>query len=307
MARILIVTALALSLAAAASARAPGPRCFGAASSDPLHHCHNSGLDHRVTPSPADAVLQVDRRPCTPVEGPARACWFGTPPGQGARTVALVGDSHAEHWRPALDRVAAGLHWTIYMVTRSGCHFTRAVPAAPQARDVCLAYNRDALTWLGRHPEVSAIIASDHPSGVVRRAGESMMSAWVRGIEEQWAAMPASVEHVLAIRDVPFIDAGTLPCVQRAMRSRRNAGRACRIARNRAVHHDPGPVAARRVGPARAAVIDLTGFFCGRRWCPPVIGGVLVYADFFDHITVSYGRTLGPYLLRGIRRATAAW
>lgn len=307
MARILIVCALALFVAPVAGARAPSPRCLGAASSDPHHPCHNPRLDRRVVPSPADAVLQVDRRPCTPVDGPTGTCWLGAAPGQGTRTVAVVGDSHAEHWRTALYSVAAGLHWTIYMVTRSGCHFTKAVPAARQARDVCGAYNRDTLAWLGRHPEVSAIIASDHPSGVVRRRGESMMTAWVRGIRAQWAAMPASVRHVLAIRDVPFIDEGTLPCVERAMRRKRDAGRVCRIARHHAIHHDPGPVAAERAGPARASVVDLTDFFCGRRWCAPVIGGVLVYKDFFDHITVSYGRTLGPYLLRSVRRQTAGW
>jgi hypothetical protein len=43
----------------------------------------------------------------------------------------------------------------------------------------------------------------------------------------------------------------------------------------------------------------MTRWFCGRLLCYPVIGGALVHKDT-THISLTYGLTLGPYLLREI-------
>jgi len=45
--------------------------------------------------------------------------------------------------------------------------------------------------------------------------------------------------------------------------------------------------------------IDMTGFFCGRRSCYPVIGGALVLRDQ-SHLTGTFSGTLGPFLLRAV-------
>ena len=54
----------------------------------------------------------------------------------------------------------------------------------------------------------------------------------------------------------------------------------------------------------RLEAIDLTRFFCGRRWCWPVVGGVLVHRDE-AHITRTYAETLAPYLARAYDRLSA--
>ena len=46
-----------------------------------------------------------------------------------------------------------------------------------------------------------------------------------------------------------------------------------------------------------AHLVDLTSYFCDRTRCPVVIGGVNVYVDS-NHVSVTYARTLAPYLWR---------
>lgn len=302
-------TASVLLAAVPAAATGPtSPRCYGAASRDRAHPCRNPALRRTATPTPSDALLMPDPTPCEPIEAPFRACRFGVDPERATRIVALVGDSHAEHWRPALDVVARRLRWSVYSITRGSCPLTLAVQDAPPAkRDGCIEFTRQVLAWLPEHPEISAIVTSQHIGPVVRESPrQSMMSAWVKGIGAAWKALPASIRRILVIRDVPFIELDTLPCVQRAIADGADAGRRCAMLRRRAVHRDPHVLATRR-HPERAQLIDLTDFFCGRRRCPPVIGGVLVYKDYFDHLTPVFARTLGPYLIREVRRAMRSW
>ena len=51
---------------------------------------------------------------------------------------------------------------------------------------------------------------------------------------------------------------------------------------------------------AGAEVLDLTPYYCDAQTCPAVIGGVNVYFDN-NHLTVTYAKTLAPYLYRALR------
>ena len=46
-------------------------------------------------------------------------------------------------------------------------------------------------------------------------------------------------------------------------------------------------------------VLDFTSRFCTRRWCYPVIGGVLVHNDV-SHMTDTWATSLGPVVLKKI-------
>jgi hypothetical protein len=73
------------------------------------------------------------------------------------------------------------------------------------------------------------------------------------------------------------------------------------VPRNFAVRPDAEVAAANRLGSRRVQVADLTPFLCGPRFCPPVIGGVLVHKDV-NHLTPEFSATLGPFLLREVER-----
>ena len=101
--RVAIAVAL-LVLAALLAARADAaPRCFGAASRDPQHRCVNPRLARLVEPTPDQALLNPNFS-CTPekISEDLTACRFGAAAAHARATVALIGDSHAQHWRSAL-------------------------------------------------------------------------------------------------------------------------------------------------------------------------------------------------------------
>lgn len=307
-----VLAGLALGLAvcavaAAKTVEAAHPACFGAASRDPLHHCANPGLTRIVVPAPAVALI-APNSPCTPVPGPISVCTFGAPAAGAVRTIALVGDSHADHLRPAVDIVAQRLGWSAISVTMGSCPLTNGVQTEPEPkRTQCVDWNQAVDSWFAAHPEVSTIVTSDHPGPVKRLPGQTQLAAWVAGITSAWNTLPPTVKHIIVIRDNPFIGLGTLNCVAAAIAKRRDAGRTCAIPRRDALHHDPDVVAADQLRSSRVQVVDLTPFFCDSKVCYPVVGGALVYRDYDDHLTRVFATTLGPYLLRDVKQLMAAW
>lgn len=278
-------------------------RCFGAASRDPRHPCVNAILRHVVVPTPADAVV-APNAPCSPIEIDRllRPCEFGVPASQATATVALVGDSHAAHWRAALEVVAQARHWSGISITRSGCPLSRApariVPAIRQA--TCAAWNAQVPQWFARHPEVRTAIVVDHFAARVRVApGATALGTKVAGYIAAWKALPATVKRIVVIRDTPLIGFAAQACVRAARLRHEDAGRTCALPRGAVLGRDAAVVAAMRLHSPRVRIVDLTHFFCSQRLCFPVVGGALVYKDD-QHLTDAFATTLGPYLLRAL-------
>jgi hypothetical protein len=266
------------------------PRCFGAAA----HACHNPRLRLTVVPTPAEArnrpnaACGLDER-----DGELHLCGFGRP---GRATVALVGDSHASHWRAALDEVARARGWAGISLAHAACPLSTTIAAAlPQpARGQCAAWNRQVVRWLGAHPDVHTLIVSAIAGGPTYAKVDAEA-----GYLAAWRALPRSIRRIVVIRDTPKARLSTDDCVERAMDHRRPAGPACRLDRALALPPDPQVAAAHRFTGRRVQVVDMSRFICDRRWCYPVIGGALVYKDD-NHLTEVFARTLGPYLNRAI-------
>ena len=134
--------------------------------------------------------------------------------------------------------------------------------------------------------------------GVVLPPGATPLETKIEGYIDAWKALPASVEHVYVIRDVPY-DTSRTPRASGARCPRRNArpGSACARSRSAALEPDPAVLAAQRLASPRVRVIDMTRYMCDRRRCFPVVGGVLVHKDV-GHLTRHFSTTLGRYLLR---------
>ena len=279
------------------------PTCFGAASRDPRRPCRNPRLRLMVVPTPIEAAKRRNA-PCELRVGRPSVCEFGVPASRATRTIALIGDSHASHWRAAVDPIARGKRWRGLSMTHSGCPFSKATKALPQpALSQCLAWNGDVLRFLRRHPEVKTVFVSEVSGGkgFLPSRGRDPYATAVAGYAAAWRGLPGSVEQVFVIRDTPKADAGTASCVQEALRRRRPAGSACALSRREALDADPAAVAAARTRAARVHGVDMTRFLCDARRCFPVVGGALVYKDE-HHITTVFTETLGPYLQRAVDR-----
>ena len=282
------------------------PQCFGAAARDPRHPCDNARLRSLVVPTPVEAE-KMPNAPCriTERDERLRVCAFGLEPARARATVAVVGDSHASHWRPALDTVARARGWRGLSITRTSCAFSLATPdVVPRAQTHCTQWKHQVIDWFHRHPEVGTVLVAAHAgAGVVAPANRDAFAVKRDGYNAAWRALPSSVKHVVVIRDTPRMRGGTLDCVQQAMSEGETAiGKECAVPRSLALQPDPQVAAASRATSKDVAVVDLTRLLCGARMCPAVVGGALAFKDE-DHLTPVFAQTLGPYLRRGIDQA----
>ncbi|RKQ91365.1 hypothetical protein C8N24_1187 [Solirubrobacter pauli] len=291
-----LATAVAITLMVlAAPAGAAPSKCAGAAARDAEQRC--AATTKSVSPTPDEAVLTPNVA-CTrtAVAGPAEACAYGAK--DPVATVALLGDSHAAHWRAGLEAVAKAKRWRVLEFARPHCPFSFATPAPSQAgADECVAYNQSVLHFLGSHPSVSTVFISNNARLEMAEKGRAYR---VQGDTEALAWIPASVQRIFVLRDTPTALVATPDCIRGAIRRKADAGARCAVPRPRALVTDPTVLAAARA--PRARVIDLTPFFCSSKACFPVVGGVLVHKDQ-DHLTQDFSASLGPYITRAVDRA----
>ncbi len=273
------------------------PPCFGAAARDPEHPCTNPALKLAVVPTPDDAVITPNAF-CDPAgrEQMVSVCSFGVTQRQSSTTIVLAGDSHAAHWRGALEVVAQARRWHGLSITRSGCPLTVALPVlnTKQRAQDCVTWNAQLRSWLTRHPSVSTIVTSAHAA--VRFAG-SVQAQY----QEEWRRLPATVKHIIVIRDTPAIAAQQVSCINHAITTHLDAGTHCAQARSADLPPDPNVAAALALNSPLVKVVDLTRYMCNAALCFPVVGGALVRKDA-THLTRTFSTSLGPYLLREINR-----
>jgi hypothetical protein len=297
--------ALSIALSTSPAARL---RCFGAASRDPLHACHDPRLRLAVVPTPDVAVISTNA-PCAPLRpsGLLRPCEFGVPGADARATIAVLGDSHASHWRGALEYVAQHKRWRGVSITRSGCPLSRATPTLqPSSRRAsCRRWNAQIPRWLASHPEIHTVLVSQHAAAdVVAAPGADRLAVRAAGHLAAWKALPSSVRRIVVLRDTPLLGFQNV-CVRSALAHHRDAGRSCALAREQVLAPDAAVMAARAARSRRVRVVDLTHFFCDLRRCMPVVGGALVYMDA-EHMTNVFSTSLGPYVLRAINRDLTA-
>jgi SGNH domain (fused to AT3 domains) len=320
--RLAVLVAVVLQLAAGGVVRAAGrpaahvhaparvsashPACFGAAARDPRHPCRNAALTLAVWPTPGEALI-MPNTPCAPWVATPEICTFGVPADKATRTIALVGDSHAWQWRGAVGVLAQSLHWHALSITRYTCPFTEGITTLPEPERVqCTDWHRNVLAWFGQHPEVSTVFISNHPGRVKRSRGQGLLAAQIAGIAAAWNGLPPTVQHIIVIRDTPYMREDTLACVERARLQHRDAGRACAVRRFGALRYDPDVRAARWLRSRRVQIVDLTHFLCSHRLCYPVVGGALAYRDA-GHISSVFATTLGAFLRRQVVRLMYFW
>ncbi|MGH2840962.1 MAG: SGNH hydrolase domain-containing protein [Solirubrobacteraceae bacterium] len=309
--KILLATAVALALAAiggVATAAAAAPECFGAAARDPRHPCTNPTL--AVTPAP-EAVDDERGVGCYKggVSGPA-TCRFGAPKRKAKRHFAVVGDSHVYHWRAALAGIGKVKRWHGTSLTMGGCFFSAAAKYMyPGAREPCTEWYRSVLEWFRDHHEVSTVFVTQNAdTPILPPAGKTSGAIKVAGFQRAWRALPKTVKQIVVIRDNPKASATSLACVGSVIAAGNEApGPACPTPRWFGLRRDMAVVAAKALRSKRYQHVDLTHYFCSSRDCWPVIGGVLVNTDQWGHLTLTYSRTLAPYMLRKLRPLMRSW
>lgn len=285
-------------------------RCFGAAALDPATPCRNLRLAGTVYPTPQQAAAAQKFEGCRRSfdRGLLRICFWGATARRATRTLAIIGDSHASHWRAAMQRVVAAKRWRVISISRAGCPLTAAYADLPGVRRKvdCRRWNREVLAYLKDHPTITAVFTGAHLGSVIPVAGLSMRATQRGGYARVWRRMVmGGVRHIVVFRDTPRISGQTLTCIGEALAEGTSPGEGCALPRSYALRPDPMVEAAPRLDGV-VQIADLSRFFCGPAVCSPVIGGALVLRDV-SHMTSTYSTSLAPYLQQAVNAITRGW
>lgn len=275
------------------------PDCLGAAALAKPAACADEGGQAQPLPDAALAAASPERCISPLRDSELRVCEYGA--AEPDRTLALLGDSHAEQWLPALQGIVLERNWRLVVLTKSSCAFgpdRRIEPGSSpevlaQMNESCRTWNEQAVQWLEEHPEADTIVTSTRARNqVVPENGLSWQQTAISQYHERWRDLPRSVQHVIVLRDTPRMQADVLACVTAAGES---AAGDCAVPAAEALVRDPAAEAAQTTTDPRVELVDLSSFFCTADLCSPVVGGVLAYRDS-HHMSWVFARTLGPYL-----------
>jgi len=207
----------------------------------------------------------------------------------GAVTVALVGDSHAAQWFPALEIIARQRGWKILPFTKDSCIFV-------DTRIISLHLQREYTECALWREQVIAAIQRARPDLVVVSS-----SRWVHPVNASDADAQLQADAMVSllkrlpgriaiIADTPLNDQDIPACLSRRDRT----PEACSTSRAYAL---TGELArdGRAADILGAALIDPALWLCGPDVCPAVIDWTIVYRDD-HHLTATMARRLAPFL-----------
>ncbi|WP_410055418.1 acyltransferase family protein [Phycicoccus sp. M110.8] len=218
-----------------------------------------------------------------------RVCTYGD---SGGKTrVALLGNSHAGHWQPALDPLARERHWRLDTYLVSQCYtVTIPIDLKPAALSGnCTRWNEWAIDSIikGRYDLVVMSNRTWQPlRGVARADKPRVAEAAYRDVLKRFT--DAGI-RVMVIRDVPSAVTEAPDCVAQHL----NDVTACDNPASKALESDPLAAASRADRTGMVTTLDLTDRFCRAGTCHQVIGGLLAYFDH-GHLTATFTRTLEP-------------
>ncbi len=291
--------------AALDKATTSGDPCLGAAALDDPTACPRTTAAP-VVPAPAEAAK--DKSDAYPEVSGGKDCWsyqprfrvitctFGDP--HGTVDVALLGNSHAGQWLPALEVLARQRGWriTTYLASRCASSDVDQRFDTPAKVRRCRAWGRDAVRQIAdRHYDL-VVVSNRISLPADGLSGSRSVAAYRDGDVTMLRRLHASGAAVVAIRDTP----APLRSVPDCLAENPKDFTVCSGPRSRWRSDDPVAEAAEQVPGVVAA--DLDDHICGPRTCDAAVGGVVVYFDE-THLTATYSRTLAPYLGSVLARA----
>lgn len=226
-------------------------------------------------------------------------CVYGDP--AAARTVALVGGSHAEHWISGLDEVGRHYGFRVVTLLKMGCPLTLDASVSDDGKlyESCADWTPAALAGLvGLAPEYVFTTAT-RPIGVL--GPDVTPHQYV----ELWKALGEQGIDVLGVRDTPWLNQGKGPV--RAGDCLGDGGTPADCGMPREVSISPiNPASLAGAGLDNVRLLDLTDGLCDAGGCPAVVGNVIVYHDS-HHLSGTWVRSASAELARQMGPATGWW
>jgi peptidoglycan/LPS O-acetylase OafA/YrhL len=215
-------------------------------------------------------------------------CVYGNP--DGDVTVALIGDSHAAHWFPAVEAIAKSHAWRLLTFTKASCVFVDLPiysPILKRQYTECEAWRPLVVERLIAEKPDLTIVSSDRwlPTSIkadsdLTRQGEAM----ARLLNQIPGAIAIIGDTPASRVDVPVCLSQHSADITRCATPRIEAFGRQKLVRERAA-----------AKAANATVVDLSDAICPGDPCQAVIGDTIVQRDD-HHLTATFAASLAGLL-----------
>lgn len=229
-------------------------------------------------------------------DAPSLDCRFG--PTTAPPAVALIGDSHAAQWVPAIVPAAQARGTAIWTWTKSGCPFSDVTVWNAEARAPyreCDRWREAVLAELRRARSTAVVVSNlmddetqivDKASGALLR-GRAAQAAMDAGVVRLLSRLRQAGHTVVLIRDTPRARPDILACLYS-----QTVPSACERSRREAV--TPNPREGRIAASAKVVLWDFSDRICGPDRCPVFMEQErrAIYRDS-THLSATFAATLG--------------
>jgi peptidoglycan/LPS O-acetylase OafA/YrhL len=263
------------------------------------------------------------RRPCSGPKNIFRndeACTFGQPRTSSSYDVAIFGDSHANHYAPAIGLLAQRAGMSGRQITVGGClallgYYEVASPYAtegscrslreamvhfvrenPRLRVAVLAHNWSVYAGKAIYDDQAAIYVLASPTD--EQSHQRSLQVLRQSLEQTIDFFEQQGIHVVLLGEVPIFARDPVKCIATALRQGRNwesCRRPLQEVRDRldTMNNLLSELAARHSHVSFVSPLDA---MCDKAWCSPVADGVYMYRDR-NHLN----RLGAEQLARGMR------
>jgi len=230
-----------------------------------------------------------------------RTCDFGDT--KSSKKIVIMGDSHAQMWIPALNRIGNALKLKVIVLYMAQC------PAA--SLDVWLSiYNKSytacsqqRTAWIATLNKIHplTVLLTDHTNGVHSAASSGTQpftsAEWQAGLQTTIAELKPSKAKLAVIGDPVTFDTEPPICL---------ANNQSEVQKCDALTPNPdrpGQQVAERAAANAAKVlyVDPTKWLCTATTCSPVVGNYIVFYDSF-HISCTYAAFLSGVLQASLKK-----
>lgn len=235
-------------------------------------------------------------------------CWTNSPftarktctYGDGPKQVALVGNSHAGHWLPALQALAKKNDWTIttYLVSRCAVTDARQQFKTDADSKNCYDYGQ----WVKKQTsgkKFDLVITSERQSVPV--LGETQATTKpkaVAGYESYLRDWAKGGTNVLAIKDPTYPGINIPDCLAEHPDDQGK----CSAPRQDWIIDDALVDAVKQVDLPRVTYANFDDLVCEPTRCRGANGGVITYFDK-SHLSATYVKTMAPFMANEIEAA----
>jgi peptidoglycan/LPS O-acetylase OafA/YrhL len=221
-------------------------------------------------------------------------CHFGNR--NGGFKVFLIGDSHAEHWVPAFEKVASDRGWNAVSYTKSACPlFPAMLLRNDDPYESCLAWGKRMLQIIEQQKPDVVILGQKNNLQLYPNEEAGIRPSISSALVGLWRDIETLGPKVVVIADTPEWGVKPDECLAE------DPG--CSVPYKSIARTDPLVVAQRSY--PHVALIDFRDVVCPNERCPAVIGNVIGWRDG-HHLTTTYSRSMADIFGRRLDAAIAA-